>query len=120
MITMRLGAQESIDVGPRLFIATSGVALSIPLLDEVLIGRTDPMQLQPPDLDLQPYGGGSAGVSRQHARFLRREEGWYLEDLQSTNGTYVNEVRLLPHRPVRLHSGDLVRFAQLTLVFEEG
>ena len=120
MITMRLDAQESIDVGPRLFIATSGVALSIPLLDEVLIGRTDPMQLQPPDLDLQPYGGGSAGVSRQHARFLRREEGWYLEDLQSTNGTYVNEVRLLPHRPVRLHSGDLVRFAQLTLVFEEG
>lgn len=120
MITMRLDAQEAIDVGPRLFIATSGVALAIPMLDEVLIGRTDPTQLQPPDLDLQPYGGGSAGVSRQHARFLRREEGWYIEDLQSTNGTYVNEVRLLPHRPVRLHSGDLVRFAQLTLVFEEG
>jgi len=120
MITMRLDAQESIDVGPRLFIATSGVALAIPLFDEVLIGRMDPMQMEPPDLDLQPYGGGSSGVSRHHARFLRRDEGWYLEDLQSTNGTYVNEVRLLPHRPVRLHSGDLVRFAQLTLVFEEG
>ncbi len=119
MVTMRLDAQEVV-TGPRLFIATSGVALSIPVHDEVLVGRMDPMLPQPPDVDLQPYGGGSAGVSRHHARFLRRTEGWYLEDLQSTNGTYVNEVRLLPHRPVRLHSGDLVRFGQLTLVFEEG
>ncbi len=119
METMRLDAQDAV-TGPRLFIATSGVALSIPLLDEVVVGRTDPMLPQPPDVDLQPYGGGSAGVSRHHARFLRRPEGWFLEDLQSTNGTYLNEVRLLPHRPVRLNSGDLVRFGQLTLIFEEG
>lgn len=119
METMRLDAQEAV-TGPRLFIATSGVALSIPLADEVVVGRTDPMLPQPPDVDLQPYGGGSAGVSRHHARFLRRPEGWFLEDLQSTNGTYLNEVRLLPHRPVRLNSGDLVRFGQLTLIFEEG
>ncbi|MBN2390489.1 MAG: protein kinase [Anaerolineae bacterium] len=119
METMRLDAQEAV-TGPRLFIATSGVALSIPLLDEVVVGRTDPMLPQPPAVDLQPYGGGSAGVSRHHARFLHRPEGWFLEDLQSTNGTYLNEVRLLPHRPVRLNSGDLVRFGQLTLIFEEG
>lgn len=119
METMRLDAQEAV-TGPRLFIATSGVALSIPLLDEVVVGRADPMLPQPPDVDLQPYGGGSAGVSRHHARFLRRPEGWFLQDLQSTNGTYLNEVRLLPHRPVRLNSGDLVRFGQLTLIFEEG
>jgi serine/threonine protein kinase len=119
MSTTKLSAQDAVK-GPQLFIATSGVALSIPYLDEVLIGRCDPLQNRPPDLDLEPYGGGSAGVSRHHARFLHRPEGWFLEDLQSTNGTYVNEVRLLPHRPVRLHSGDLIRFAQLTLVFEEG
>ncbi len=119
METMRLDAQEAV-TGPRLFIATSGVALSIPLLDEVVVGRADPMLPQPPDVDLQPYGGGSAGVSRHHSRFLRRPEGWFLQDLQSTNGTYLNEVRLLPHRPVRLNSGDLVRFGQLTLIFEEG
>jgi serine/threonine protein kinase len=119
MVTMRLDAQEAV-TGPRLFIATSGVALSIPLLDEVVVGRTDPMLPHPPDVDLQPYGGGSAGVSRHHAQFLHRPEGWFLEDLQSTNGTYLNEVRLLPRRPVRLNSGDLVRFGQLTLIFEEG
>ncbi len=101
------------------FIATSGVALPIPLLDEVTVGRLDPMQAQSPDLNLEPYGGGSAGVSRQHARLLHRVDGWYIEDLRSTNGTYLNEVRLLPYRPVRVRSGDLLRFAQMTLVFEE-
>jgi pSer/pThr/pTyr-binding forkhead associated (FHA) protein len=102
-----------------LFIATSGVALSIPPLDEVSIGRKDPLLPQAPDINLEPHGGGSAGVSRQHARLIRRSEGWFLEDLQSTNGTYLNEVRLLPHRPVRIRSGDLVRLGQFTLVFEE-
>lgn len=120
MITTRLGAAPTSVRGPQLFIATSGIALSIPYLDEVLIGRKDPLMPHPPELDLEPYGGGSAGVSRQHARFLHRPDGWFLEDLQSTNGTYVNEVRLLPQRPVRVRSGDLIRFAQLTLVFEEG
>jgi serine/threonine protein kinase len=118
MITTRLGAPSAVQ-GPQLFIATSGVALSIPILDEVMVGRRDPLTTRLPDVDLDPFGGGSAGVSRQHARFLHRSDGWFLEDLQSTNGTYVNEVRLLPQRPVRVRSGDLVRFGQMTLVFEE-
>jgi len=117
-ITMPLIMQQEI-AGPRLFIATSGVVLAIPLLDEVVVGRKDPAQRQSPDLDLEPYGAGSAGVSRQHARLLRRSDGWYIADLRSTNGTYLNEVRLLPHRPVRVRPGDLVRLAQMTLVFEE-
>jgi len=117
-ITMQLQVHQDV-VGPRLFIATSGVALPIPLLDEVVVGRLDPVQPLAPDLNLEPYGGGSAGVSRQHARLLRRSDGWYIEDLRSTNGTYLNEVRLLPYRPVRVRSGDLLRFAQMTLIFEE-
>ncbi|MBN1487024.1 MAG: protein kinase [Anaerolineae bacterium] len=119
MITTRLGGGGQAISGPQLFIATSGIALPIPMGDEVVIGRRDPMLPKSPDLDLEPYGGGSAGVSRYHARLLHRPEGWFLEDLQSTNGTYVNEVRLVQQRPVRLRSGDMVRFAQLTLIFNE-
>ncbi len=118
MMTTRMGAQPAVQ-GPQLFIATSGVALSIPVIDVVMIGRQNPMSQQMPDIDLEPFGGGSAGVSRQHACLLHKSEGWFIEDLQSTNGTFVNEVRLLPKRPVRLRSGDLVRFGQMTLVFEE-
>lgn len=120
MITSRIDIHPTSGEGQaRLFIATSGASVLIPPLDEVLIGRMDPRLSRPPDIDLDPYGGVTAGMSRRHARLLRKQEGWFLEDLQSTNGTYVNEVRLLPHRPIRLHSGDLVRFGQLTVVFEE-
>jgi serine/threonine protein kinase len=120
MITTRMvGAQETV-TGPQLFIATSGIALPIPSGDEVVIGRRVPTQTEPPDLDLDPYGGVSAGMSRYHARLLCQSDGWYIEDMQSTNGTYVNEVRLLPHRPMRVRSGDLIRFGQLTVVFNEG
>ncbi len=105
--------------GPQLFIATSGLALNIPPRNEVLVGRRDPTLPRQPDVDLNPYGGEPAGVSRQHARLLHRPDGWWIEDLQSTNGTFVNEVRLLPHRPVRLRSGDIVRLAQLTMIFNE-
>jgi hypothetical protein len=31
------------------------------------------------------------GASREHARFVKREDAWYLEDLHSTNGTLVNK-----------------------------
>ncbi|MFN3762975.1 MAG: FHA domain-containing protein [Anaerolineae bacterium] len=58
-----------------------------------------------------------AGISRRHARLLRRPDGWFLEDLQSTNGTFLNENRLPPGQPVPLSHGDLIRLGQLTMVF---
>jgi predicted component of type VI protein secretion system len=45
-------------------------------------------------------------VSRRHARLWRREDGFVLEDLQSSNGTRVNGVRIT--EPIELRDGDLV------------
>jgi tetratricopeptide (TPR) repeat protein len=45
-------------------------------------------------------------VSRRHARLCRREGGFVLEDLHSSNGTRVNGVRIT--EPIELHDGDLV------------
>jgi hypothetical protein len=117
-VTSRLVEPAAV-VGPRLIIATSRITLPIPEGAQVLIGRADPHVVPPPDIDLKPYGAASAGVSRRHARLLCRPEGWLLEDLHSTNGTFVNEARLLPGRPVPLRSGDLVRFGTLAVVFLE-
>ncbi len=56
-------------------------------------------------------------VSRHHARIVKQEEGYYLEDLNSTNGTYLNG-DLLPYNvKVLLHSMDQIMFADVTYHF---
>jgi FHA domain len=42
-------------------------------------------------------------VSRRHARLVFRDGSWILHDLESTNGTFVNGVRV---RRCELHAGD--------------
>ena len=116
--TTRLGTLSPA-AGPRLVVTGTGAALRIPQQGEALIGRADPHVTPQPDVDLAPHGGGQAGVSRRHARLLYCTEGWLLEDLHSTNGTYLNGMPVQPGQPVGVHSGDIIRCAQLTLVFYE-
>jgi len=33
-------------------------------------------------------------VSKQHARIVKQDEAYYIEDLDSTNGTYLNKIRI--------------------------
>jgi sigma-B regulation protein RsbU (phosphoserine phosphatase) len=56
-------------------------------------------------------------VSRQHARFTRRDAGWRLADLGSRWGTFLNGVKLAPQRDVSLGEGDLLRIAPWTFHF---
>jgi len=116
--TARLGSLAPV-VGPRLVVAGTGTTLTIPQKGEVLIGRGDPQITPQPDVDLGPHGGGQAGVSRRHARLLYSTEGWLLEDLHSTNGTFLNGAPVLPGQPVRVSTGDIIRCSQVTLIFYE-
>jgi pSer/pThr/pTyr-binding forkhead associated (FHA) protein len=52
-------------------------------------------------------------VSSQHARIFGRNGSWYVEDLGSTNGTFVNEQRLMA--PAMVQPGDSIRIGQTTL-----
>jgi eukaryotic-like serine/threonine-protein kinase len=54
-------------------------------------------------------------VSRRHARLLFDNGRWYLEDLQSANGTLVNNVRV--YQPVALNDGDVINFGDEIVVF---
>jgi SARP family transcriptional regulator, regulator of embCAB operon len=56
-------------------------------------------------------------VSRQHAAIRATASGYFLADLQSTNGTYVNGALLL--EPVRLTGGETIRIASSTFVFNQ-
>ncbi|PCC71838.1 diguanylate cyclase (GGDEF) domain-containing protein [Nannocystis exedens] len=51
-------------------------------------------------------------VSRSHARFEKRADGWWVIDDGSTNGTYVNDEQV---RETRLRHGDRVRIGDILL-----
>jgi hypothetical protein len=53
-------------------------------------------------------------VSRQHALLAARDGRWFLRDLNSTRGTYVNSRRLEPQRDAQLVAGDQVRIGSWT------
>jgi hypothetical protein len=70
------------------------------------IGRWDADNGIFPDIDLDSVDQ-EAKVSRRHARIIFREGKYFVEDLGSTNGTYVNRGRrLLPGIPQVLADGD--------------
>jgi hypothetical protein len=49
-------------------------------------------------------------ASQQHARLFARNGSWFVEDLGSTNGTFVNDQKLAA--PAMLQPGDRVRIGQ--------
>jgi len=56
----------------------------------------------------------SPGVSRRHARFSFEGDTCLLEDLGSSNGTYVNGVRIT--NPVKLNNGDEIKLGQAVVL----
>jgi len=60
-------------------------------------------------------------VSRPHAELRREDDGtWTLADLDSANGSLVNDTPLDAHVPVPLEDGDEITLGQTTLVFQAG
>lgn len=55
-------------------------------------------------------------ASSRHARFEPRRDGIYLEDIGSTNGTFVNGIRVTRDR--KLAPGDVVRIGETDMRFE--
>ena len=55
-------------------------------------------------------------ASSHHARFEPRRDGVYVEDIGSTNGTFVNGIRLTRER--KLTPGDVIRVGETDLRFE--
>lgn len=84
---------------------------------DIIVGRGDPASATFPDVDLGGHGGNEGGVSRRHARIFVQGSQVMIEDLHSTNSTYVNQQRLVPGLPRPLRHGDEVRCAQVRLCF---
>lgn len=56
-----------------------------------------------------PYAAQLSGlgmISRQHGKFVKRGEDWFIIDLGSTNGTYINNREVPANTPVKISAGD--------------
>jgi pSer/pThr/pTyr-binding forkhead associated (FHA) protein len=96
--------------GPR-----DGETITVDVDDQnpaVTIGRSNDNNLALPD---------DPDVSRRHARLVRRDGAWWLEDLGSSNGTFAGEfsraVRVTT--PVRIIPGDIFRLGFTRLRLED-
>ena len=85
--------------------------------EESQIGRWDADNGIFPDIDLDAFDA-DAKVSRRHARIIYRNGVFMVEDLGSTNGTFVNRGRrLLPGNPQVLNDGDEIIVGKTFLRF---
>lgn len=57
-------------------------------------------------------------VSRLHARIVPEGGGYMLEDLNSTNGTFKNGIRLKPYERRKLVSGDEIRAGSVIIIYK--
>ncbi|MDJ0594050.1 MAG: MFS transporter [Pleurocapsa sp. MO_226.B13] len=87
---------------------------------QVLISLGKPMNSLIPDVDLSQFRH-SGVVSKRHADIRIERDKYYIQDLGSSNGTYLNKYPLLPGNWYKLNSGDYINFGKgnlLTLRFE--
>lgn len=56
-------------------------------------------------------------ISRIHARFTRQDEGICVTDMNSTNGSFKNGLRLEPNETVLIEPGDELRFGRMTFCY---
>ena len=50
-------------------------------------------------------------ISKMHACLLKEDDKFYIEDMNSTNGTYINDERIAMHSKTRIADGDILRVA---------
>ena len=72
--------------------------------NEIFIGRDELAQIR-----LQH----DEAVSNIHARIFHKEGNWWVEDLQSTNGTFLNEDPIIT--PTIIITGDQITFGKTTI-----
>ena len=80
-----------------------------------LIRLGKPSKYNAPDIDLSLFPN-SGVVSRRHADIRLEADGYYIQDMGSSNGTYLNQYPLLPGNWYKLRFGDRVSFGKGDLV----
>lgn len=103
----------------RLLQVQTNLTLELPTnLSVIHIGK--PNDRIPPDIDVSGFPNSEI-VSRVHADIRVEADAYYIEDLDSSNGTYINNVPLPPGNRHRLRIGDRIALGKgdkVTFLFQ--
>ena len=98
-----------------LHLLESGNTLDFSERSEFTLGRLSENQPIEPDIDLSPYKAFDNGVSRLHAVIKKTAEKVVLVDLGSSNGSYINGLRVAQHVDHPLQHGDILALGKLKM-----
>ncbi len=103
--------------GILFYIANETKPIVITNEDIIRIGRGD-AEANPVALDLTPFYGAELGVSRYHAEIIFQDATYFIKDMGSTNGTWVNNQKIAPYRQTVLQDGDQIRLGHFTMLIK--
>lgn len=82
-----------------------------------ILGRkSEGIDTSEPLVDLTNFGALEAGISRLHAMVRKTNDGYNIIDLNSSNGTWLENQRLVPKEPYPLSSGDRIRLGRINIL----
>lgn len=102
----------------RIYLSTNPDPLVFEDVDQLLLGRGGEESM--PDVDLSPYYASMLGVSRIHAEITCERGVYYLKDLNSSNGTWLNMRKLLDDERLPMESSNQVRLGHLLMLISIG
>lgn len=100
--------------GIAVYIAGIEKRVSVRIEDELIFGR-NAKESREPMLDFTELGGFQMGISRRHAKIRRAGTGYEILDLGSTNGTRLNNERLVANKPYPLANGAQVQLGRMRM-----
>lgn len=97
------------------FTLMDGTVLEADTGSEIIIGRRSRPEDPPVTIDLQPHGGHQMGVSRVHAMCRVYRGTFTLRDLDTTNGTRIDDHLLTPLQPYIVEDGDIIKIGDMAM-----
>lgn len=93
----------------------SGQEIALVTEDKFILGRKVE-NVEETIVDLSAYGAYGLGVSRLHVLVRKTEKGYEICDMDSTNGTWLNDNELAPNKFYPIASGDHIRMGKMHII----
>ncbi len=102
---------EPVEGAIDLYIEGESEPIYVAVKEHIVLGRFK--EIDEDKVDLTAFF--DRGVSRRHAAIHREGSTFTIMDLESKNGTYLNDERLAPHKSYPLQDGDKLSLGELDI-----